>query len=521
MQPRHFWGALALLALCAGAAPPARASSHAEAPLIAEDPVADNTDVYMFRSPENPSRLVILANYIPMEEPSGGPTYTYFSERVLYEIHVDRNNDGREDLTFQFRFRTQVQTPGTLLPYLGPITQLTGGSGAVVSGSNPVNPLYNRFQTYSVNLVTHRRRGRDLTQLLAQNVIVPPNNAGSTTIPNYGQLVQQAIHTINPQGIRTFAGQVDDPFFLDLGAIFDLLRVRPFRQLHVLNGATPLPNRAVAPDLLSGFNCHTLALEIPITLLTQTAQVPGPADPNRILGVYASASRRRISVLRTGGGAQDAGPWVQVSRLGAPLVNELFLPLADPRGRTRDFWNSTEPENDAQFRDFFRFPEVSLRLAQLYPILRPVIPNLNANATGFAGPRTEFLGSATPLLNFAPDFLRVDVSTAPTGTPNRLGVIGGDAQGFPNGRRLADDVVDIFMRAAAGVLVPGQITIPELGFTGTRAQALAAVNFGDGVDANDNGRVGFRGTFPFVANAHNGVNPAHVGHEDPEAGGQP
>jgi hypothetical protein len=493
-------------ALAAGAAlgllgGPARASSHAEAPMIAEDPAADNTDLYFFRSPENPDRVVILANYIPLEEPSGGPTYKYFSDRVRYEINIDRNNDGKDDLSFQFQFTTRTQTPGTFLPYLGPISQLTTNGSTQVQGNN-VNPNYNKFQTYTVTMVEKLPSGRTRATVLTRDVIVPPNNAGPTTCPNFAALVGQAIHTIPGSGIRTYAGQIDDPFFIDLGAVFDLLQVRPFRSLSALpnNGQ----DHPVAPDALAGFNCHTIAMEIPITFLTRTQAVPGPNDAARLLGVYASASRRRISVLREGGAA-DRGDWVQVSRLGAPLVNELFIPIRDPQGRTRDAWNAREPEGDAIFRRFFQFPEPALRLAQIYPVLRPVIPNINADASGFTGPRTDLLGGATPLLNFVPDFLRLDVSVPPNPNPNRLGALGGDSQGFPNGRRLADDVVDIYMRAAAGALVPGDVTVGN--FTGSRGAFLDAINFGDGVDAHTDGQ--FLSHFPFAATAHDGVNPGH------------
>lgn len=508
------WKRLALLG--AGAAlfwlgPPAHASSHREAPLISEDPQADNTDVYFFRSPTDPGKAVILANYLPGEEPSAGPNYYTFSDRVLYDVNVDRNGDGKDDLIFRFRFKTHIQTAGTFLNFLGPVTKLTSDGSSVATAGN-INPLYNRYQTYDVSLI--RRVGRiERSSVIAQNVIVPPNNVGSTTTPNFPALVDQAVHTVPNLGIRTFAGQIDDPFFIDLGGFFDLLRVRPYRSLHALNGMLPLPDRADAPDTLSGFNCHTLALEVPITLLTGTAAVPSATDPRRIVGVYASASRPRVTVLRNGKVTVQR-PYVQVSRQGAPLVNELFIPIKDEKNRTKDSWNASDPEDDARFRSFFQFPEPSLRLAQLYPVLRPVIPNIKPDASGFTGPRTDLTGGAVPLLNFAPDLLRLDVSVPVNPNPNRLGALAGDAQGFPNGRRLGDDVVDIYMRAAAGALVPGNVTVGD--FTGSRAQFLEAIHFGDGVDAHENGRFPFRTTFPFAPNAHGGVNPAHLGYDDPE-----
>jgi len=498
---------------------PALASSHAEAPMIAEDPKADNTDVYFFRSPQDPSKVAVLANYIPLQEPGAGPTYHYFSDQVLYEIHVDRNSDGREDMSFQFRFTTKVQTPDTFLSYLGPITQLTTNGSTVVDGKN-VNPNYNRYQTYTLSLVD-QTSGRARTSVLARDVIVPPNHAGPTTTPNFAALTAQAIHTVGGSNIRSFAGQIDDPFFFDVGATFDLLRVRPFRSLHLLQPVDPRPDRPDAPAMLSGYNCHTIALEIPINLLTGKGSIPGPMDPARILGVYASASRQRMTVISSTRGPRATGSFVQVSRLGIPLVNELHNPLVDSqgKGRTRDAYNQTKPRDDARFRRSYEFPETALRLAQLYPALRPVIPNITPDAKGFTGPRNDLLGAATPLVNFVPDLLRLDVSVPVNPNPNPLGVLGGDLQGFPNGRRLADDVIDIGLRVVAGALVPGNITVN--GQTTTRAAFLNAINLGDGVALNDDGRKPFLNTFPFAATAHDGVLPAHIGFDDPEKSTMP
>jgi hypothetical protein len=488
-----------------GPAVPAWASSHAEAPLISEDPQADATDLYAFRSPENPDKVVILANYIPLEEPGGGPNYKMFSDSVLYQVKVDRNNDGRGDLIFSFTFHTKIQTPGTFLNFLGPITALTKDGSTVDTGSNVAGNL-NRYQTYTLSM-TQIVNGQLHTDVLAQNVISPPSNVGPTTTPNYAALAQQAIHTIADRGIRVFAGQRDDPFFIDLGAFFDLLQVRPFRSFSALQPAGT-PSQPKGGDTIAGYNCHTLALEVPITLLTGTSAIPGAQDPSRILGFYTTASRPRVSVLRPGLRPEGSTDMVQVSRLGAPLVNELFIPIADTRGYTKDFWNATDPDQDAAlFHDNFAFPEPSLRLAQLYPVLRSVVPNVKPDASGFDGARNDLLGGATPLLNFAPDLLRLDVSVAPVAVGSRLGALGGDAGGFPNGRRLTDDVVDIYMRAAAGALVPGNIMVPAASFIGSRGAFLDAIHFGDGVDANADQP--FLTQFPFAGTANDGVNPVH------------
>jgi hypothetical protein len=483
--------------------PAARASSHSEAPMIAEDAQADNTDLYAFKSPEDPTKIVVISNFIPLEEPGGGPNYKLFSDSVRYEIKVDRDNDGYEDLAYQFEFSTKIQTPGTFLNYLGPIDKLTTDGTLVDNGSN-VNPLLNRYQTYTLRRVA-TRGGTQTVTTLARNVIVPPPNVGASTIPNYAVLADQAIYSVPGTNIRTFAGQRDDPFFIDLGAFFDLLSVRPFRSLNALH--PPGADRAATGDTLAGYNCHSIAMEIPITDLTGTATAPAANDPKRLVGFWSTGSRRRVTVLRGPYKPLQEGDWVQVSRLGAPLVNELFIPIKDPNGYTKDAWNGLKPYEDYRFVPRFQRPEPALRLAQLYPALRGVVPFINADQTDFTQDRNDLLGGVTPLLNFDPDELRIDTSlpAVPQGAAgyNRLGVIAGDLGGFPNGRRLSDDVVDIYMRAAAGVLVPGNVGNPPV----TRGAFLDSIKFGDGVDANTDAP--FLTKFPFAAVPHDGLNPPH------------
>jgi hypothetical protein len=519
--------ALTLVGLAHGGLP-VRASSHAEAPMIGEDPEADNTDLYVFRSPEDPTKVVVIANYIPLEEPGSGPNFKHFSDNVLYEIKVDRNNDGFADLAFQFQFTTKIRTPGTFLNYLGPVSSLTTDGSALDTGAN-VNPNLNLYQAYTVTMVTPSAstgtgpststgpfayiRQTDAqkmvsqpvqSQVLAQNVVVPPPNVGATTTPNYAALANAAVASLPGTGIRVFAGQRDDPFFIDLGGFFDLLQVRPFRTLSALPNSGV--NRAKAGDSLAGFNVHAVAMEIPITLLTGTATPPAATDPKRIVGFWATASRPSVTVLTDPTKPVHMGGWVQVSRLGNPLVNELFIPISDPNGLTKDYWNTLEPWQDTKFLSRFQNPEPSLRLAQLYPALKGVVPFLTADVTGFTQARTDLLGGATPLLNFSPDELRLDTSIAPVAVGNRLGVIGGDFGGYPNGRRLSDDVVDIYMRAAAGALVPGTIANGSGGQV-TRAAFLDSINFGDGVDADTD--TTFLTKFPFEGLPNDGLNPPH------------
>jgi hypothetical protein len=486
-----------------GGLPAAHASSHSEAPLIAEDGQADNTDLYAFKSPEDPTKIVVISNFIPLEEPGGGPNYKLFSDSVLYEIKVDRNNDGFEDIAYQFEFATKIQTAGTFLNFLGPITQLTTNGSQIDNGTN-VNPLYNRYQTYTLRRVT-TRGGTKTTETLARNVMVPPPNVGASTVPNYAALADQAIFAVPGTNIRVFAGQRDDPFFIDLGGVFDLLSVRPFRSLNALQ--PPGQNRAATGDTLAGYNCHAIVMEIPITDLTGTTSPPGGTNPRRLVGFWSTASRKRVTVLRGRSAPILEGDWVQVSRLGAPLVNELFVPIKDPQAYDKNYWNAIAPYEDIRFLPRFQKPEATLRLAQLYPALRGVVPFINDTQTDFTAIRNDLLGGVTPLLNFVPDELRIDTSlpAVPQGAPgyNRLGVIAGDLGGFPNGRRLSDDVVDIYMRAAAGVLIPGTVSAPPV----PRADFLQSINFGDGVDANTD--TTFLARFPFAGTPHDGLNPPH------------
>ena len=253
--------------------PSTDASSHREAPLISGDPRADNTDVYAFVSPDQPDTVTIIANYIPLEEPAGGPNFNSFDDHVRYEIHVDNDGDAKDDLTYQFRFRTEIRNPNTFLYNTGPIDSLS-------------DPDWNMPQTYSVRQLHSTQRG-----VLGRNLLSTPVNIGPRSTPNYAALRASAVHTL-ANGIKVFAGQVDDPFFVDLGSVFDLAGLRPFNTLHVL----PLP-AASGVDGVGGFNTHAIAIQIPIDQLTRDGRLPtGPTDPDAVLGIYASASRPTLWV---------------------------------------------------------------------------------------------------------------------------------------------------------------------------------------------------------------------------------
>jgi hypothetical protein len=460
----------------------AKASSHREAPLIADDPAADNTDVYAFVSPDKPDTVTIIANYIPLEEPAGGPNFAKFGDDVLYAVKVDNTGDGREDVTYEFRFETKVGNPDTFLYNTGPIDTLS-------------DPDWNVKQFYSVTRID--RVGRRTTRLL-RDVPTPPVNIGPRSTPNYGSLMAAAVTPL-PGGGQVFAGQADDPFMVDLGSIFDLAGLRPFNPAHVL----PLPAEE-GVDGVGGFNTHAIALQVPIASLTRDGKMHAAGDPEAVIGVYATASRQQTRILQRGGQRRVAGNWIQVSRLGNPLINEVVIPLG-----MKDMWNAGDPKDDSQFAARYTTPEVTALENLLYPVLD------NAPETG-RGDIATILLTGVPTLNFTgttqADLLRLNTGIAPTGpvgTGNRLGLLAGEFAGFPNGRRLEDDVTDIELRALAcgyGPIV-GPI-IESFGFCAGNANRTPNNLLGDGVDANDRP---LHVNFPYVGEPHQGYEHVHHG----------
>ncbi|MBI3965269.1 MAG: DUF4331 domain-containing protein, partial [Chloroflexi bacterium] len=340
------------------APPPAvDASSHREAPLTAFDPQVDATDLYAFVSPDRPDTVTLIANYVPLQIPYGGPNFYRFGDDVLYEINVDNNGDTLPDVKYQFRFRTTVTNPDTFLYNTGPITSLGDAT-------------WNVRQSYSVTRVDNLNRGGQGTEtVLHNNLISPPVNVGFRSTPNYDNLANAAIHTVpsgtgDPTPIRVFAGQREDPFFVDLAAIFDLLHVRK------------LPgNAGGGRDALAGVNVNSIALQIPINQLTRDGRVPANKDAtNAVIGVWTTSSRRSMPILRGGDDLQGAiqGGWRQVSRLGHPLVNEVVVPLA-----FKDHFNGSEPKDDAQFLAKVVDPEMPKLLNAIYQVNVPPTPRLD------------------------------------------------------------------------------------------------------------------------------------------------
>jgi hypothetical protein len=410
-------------------------SSHREAPEISKDPVADNTDVYAFVSPDQPDTVTLIANYIPLEGPDAGPNFFEFGDDVLYEIHIDNNGDAQPDITYQFRFTTQVRNPETFLYNTGPITAL-----------DSVN--WNRRQFYSVTRVTG-----DDSAVLGSNLASPPCNIGPRSTPHYADLAHAAIHSLDG-GVKVFAGQRREGFFVDLGSIFDLGDLRPFQNLHLIPTAA-----APGVDATKNVNVHTIAIQIPKAQLTKDGSNPtNVTDARSVIGVYAAARRHKMLVHATedDGPNWGNGPWVQVSRLGNPLFNEVIVPMGH-----KDTWNRLPPAKDSQFAKYVAHPE----LAQLLPILYPgVFPHL-AGLTAERKDLEAILLTGIPsgvipgFQNFTgttqADLLRLNMAIPPnTANPNPLGIIGGDLAGFPNGRRVFDDTVTIEIRAVAGVTYP-------------------------------------------------------------------
>jgi len=458
------------------------ASSHREAPLIVADPLADNTDTYAFRSTE-PGRsgfVTLIANWIPFQEPSGGPHFYKFDDTVLYEIYIDNTGDGVEDITYQFRFKTRFINGDSVLGMAAPNQALAGTGGVEPLITSLDDPDYNEPQTYSVTRIDrHTGKGG---KVIASGLITPPSNIGERTTPNYeAALGQPAIYAL-PNGGRVFAGQRDEGFYIDVGGVFDTLKLRSIST----DGGV---------DSTAGFNVNTIAIEVPIQVLTRSGAVPsGPTAADAVIGVWAVSSRQKISVLRSafddnGDEPLTVGPYQQVSRLGSPLVNELIIPL-----KLKDRFNASTPASDSQFAQFVTNPQLAQLLSAVFGISIPQSPRSDLTAifaTGIpvnsiTGPNfTTFLSDGKPH-----EMLRLNVAIPPAASPSRLGLLGGDVAGFPNGRRVFDDVVDIELRAVAG------------GTPFTPATNVSPNNtLGDGVANND---VPFLTRFPYLGTPQSG-----------------
>lgn len=441
---QHRW-AVALLsgAALAALSLPATASSHREAPFLTNAPKVDNTDFYMFRSyaPGREGFVTMIANFIPFQDPEGGPNFYQFENNGLYEIHVDNNGDAKEDITFQFRFnsaskRTALNVGGkqVLIPLI---------NSGVINGVNPA--ALNVRETYTIDMVKGDRRSGTRTRLAsatggATEFDKPVDNIGEKSFGGangYETYANKHIYDVNIPGCgtgRVFVGQRKEPFYIAIGKTFDLINLNPLGA-EVNGNENDLENK----------NVSAIAIEVPIACLT----VPG--EP--VIGAYTTASLRQgrlISPSPISGinsAVKEGGAWAQVSRLGMPLVNEVIIGLED-----KNRFNASKPTGDGQFIDYVTNPTLPALIETLFPAAKA--PN-NFPRTDLV---TAFLkglpGLNQPKNVVASEMLRLNTSIAPTAlaAQNPMGVAAGDNAGFPNGRRPADDVVDIALRVSMGAL---------------------------------------------------------------------
>lgn len=459
MKQHHLRGAaftaVLLMATCLGPVA-SHASSHSEAPGTAKDRLADDTDLYAWVSPDASDRVTIVGNWVPMIEPGSGPNFHGFDDEVSYYFNIDNVGDANDHIRYRFSFKTTRQTGATFLYNTGAVTSLT-------------DPDLNVRQTYTVT-----RYDNGSPTVLGSDLPVVPAYVGPVSMPNYAQLAADGVRTLS-DGTKVFVGPRDDPFFVDLAATFDLLTIRK-----------PPGNRGRGLDGLGGFDVMTVAMQIPMMRLTSDGLAPSAS--NSVIGLYASAERPASRTLNGDGTVTTSGQPVQVSRLGNPLVNEVVIALQD-----KDKFNASKPTSDGQFAGYVVDPELAKLLGLLYGINAPPAPRndlVTVFLTGIPGLNKPSNPNQVPC-----EMLRLNMAVAPTMRPSRFGILAGDNAGFPNGRRLGDDVVDIAERVVAGAT------------PFTPSFNVAPNNLlGDGVDAND---VPFLPYFPYVALPHNPLNHDH------------
>jgi len=452
---RRLMAAAASAALGAGlfaglGSTPGVASSHREAPLTAADPQIDQTDLYAFVSPDAPKTVTFVSSWIPFEEPAGGPNFYLWAPKTNYDINIDNNGDAKPDITYRWNFTTHYRNGNTFLYNTGPVTSLNDRD-------------LNIYQTYDLTRITHKGSATVLNDRM-----VAPSNVGQASMPHYNaDLFDAATTTFGRGRASSWVGQSDDPFFLDL-RVFDLLYGGNLSE--------------VGDDTLAGFNVNTMSLRIP------SERLKGPNG--QVIGIWSAASRMSTRVEHGDGTRAFFGDRVQVSRLGNPLVNEVVVPVG-----VKDYFNASKPKDDAQFLPAVQDPELPHLLHAVYGT---DVPDSNASKAGIqrADLIQVFLTGVDGLNQIpngaASEMLRLNMGIPPCSSScSRLGVIGGDVAGFPNGRRLSDDVIDVSLRAVLGVLLPDH-------------QALADT-IGDGVNTND---VPFQGSFPYVGYPHSGSDPA-------------
>ncbi len=487
------------------------ASSHREAPFVSNDPTIDNTDLYAFRSPDKPDTVSFIASWSPFQEPAGGPTFYPWATDAAYDINIDNNGDAKPDITYRWTFK-DVDTRGAVDH--GDKTDHKAPDGTTIKGNGiggtflyndgPVkllkDPALKFRQTYNLDEITYNADGTvKATTNQLSNVGVPANNVGRASVPDFVTLRQQAVAAgqipAAAGGGQSFVGQTDDAFFLDL-RVFDLLYGTDLKE--------------VGSDTLTGYNVNTIALQLPRSEVAAAKSVTA----NPVVGIWSTTSRSSTRTLAKTGAApttaESTSPAAtydaQVSRLGNPLVNEVVVPA-----NLKDYFNRSTPSQDGALLGKVTNPELPYLIELIYGIKNPNkvpghasrddlvqvfltgIPKLNSldlNAVVNKGTGQK----AAPA-----EYLRLNLTTPVQPRPNRLGAVGGDAQGFPNGRRLADDITDEALQVTEGVLFGGaKATAAE------NAQAKTAATLGDGVNANDRA---FLTSFPYIADPFSGSDP--------------
>lgn len=483
------------------------ASNHREAPITALDHKADITDIYAFKSyggPNAGTHVTLIMGVDPLLEPANGPTWFPFDPDILYELKVDNNNDAVEDVVFQFRFRTEQRLPNLFQVYAG----IEGGAVAPANSPPPVAPGtlivpprimsfsdigLGQRQSYSVSMI----KGGVTTPLAnttGEPLYAVPANVGPRTM-DYNALFNAGIYDLT-SSLRAFAGTTDDAFWIDLGGAFDTLNTS--LNPPVLSPAQDAANQNFAADSVSGYAVNSIAIEVPIWMLTQTGAVEPATSTAATIGVWGATSRPRVTVRRSPVRAASTGTFQQIQRMGNPFINELLIGTG-----SKDRFSMDQPKNDAQFTNFF-----------LDPTLARVVNALTAGVVAIpAPPRTDLL----PVVTYAPpiaapgtpsgpvaDLLRLNTGINATPPPNvsRLGLLGGDPAGFPNGRRVFDDVTDIVLRVVVGGVLVG----PPFSTSGINSR------LGDGVNVND---APYRGDFPYLASAPSGRHRRHIDPGEP------
>jgi len=500
------------------------AANHRSAPITALDHPAGITDWYAFVSYDDSTKVTFIMDVDPLLEPSNGPNYFPFDPNVTYTMKIDNNNDGLEDITFQFQFTTKIQAPSVTLGFVGAGSGIRApanapqASGVVSTG--PVIPAaitslsgagaagLNYSQTYSVTMIAGSGATAVTTNLVpaGTTLYAVPSNVGPRTMPNYTALAKSGIYDLG-NGVSVFAGTVDDPFFIDLGAAFDSLNFRAGSSFIGTGGVLTTnqdqnDGQNFAADSLSGFNVNTIALQVPISMVIKSATSP-------VIGTWAATYRSAQTVRLAPNPVTTSGSLQQVNRMGNPLINELVIGLG-----SKDTFSMSQPSGDSQFAGFALDPLLAHAINAVFGITVPDPPRKDLlPLVTYSGPTVPTGTPAGPVS----DMLRLNTAIGPTAMASRkrLGVLGGDTAGFPNGRRLTDDVVDITLRAVAGALCNTPVNTAPAGGTATLSVCTAQGNtfvgtqvllLGDGVNTND---VPTQETFPYVAFAQNGYSRVH------------